>query len=185
MALGYQVFSKGFLQKTSEESQAPSRSDLELLSSNYKSKGEFYKQRLINYLRENYSLYSEYFNTGSGYDVIFPELKAYTSPIYLGRQNSENMNRSYSGNNATSGSVITVTVNPTIGATSFTIPGLVSSSVVLIAVRSGQVKGVTNAATTSTEYLQINGGTCTLPTGDVVGESSTAGVGELFSFTYR
>jgi len=59
MALGYQFFSKGVLQKTSEESNTPSRADLELISNQYKETAEFYKQRLINYLRENYTLYAE------------------------------------------------------------------------------------------------------------------------------
>lgn len=185
MALGYQFFSKGVLQKTAEESNAPSRSDLELISSSYKSTAEFYKQRLINYLRENYTLYSEYFNTGSGYDVIFPELRAFTSPIYLGRSNKDYNNRSFSGNNATGGGTFTVYINPTVGVSSFTIPDVLSTSTILIATRSGQVKGITNATTASTLYLQINGTTCTLPTGDVVGESDTPGQGELFSFTYR
>jgi hypothetical protein len=179
MALGYQFFSKGVLQKTSEESNTPSRGDLELISSSYKSTAEFYKQRMINYLRENYSLYSEYFNTGSGYDVIFPELKAYTCPIYLGRSKQDYGNRSFSGANGNNGSTFTVYVTPADGVSSFNIPEMTASSVVLIATRSGLVKGVTNAATANTMYLQINGTTCTLPTGDIVGS------GEIFSFTYR
>jgi hypothetical protein len=179
MALGYQVFSKGFLQKTSEESQAPSRADLELLESRYKSTAEFYKQRLINYLRENFSLYSAYYNTGSGYDVIFPELKAYTCPIYLGNDQPGYGNTRYSGNNTTGGSPITLEITPGAGLSSFTITGLPSDGVVIIATRSGMVKGITIAATTNTLYLQINGTTCTLPTGDVTQ------AGELFTFTYR
>lgn len=185
MALGYQFFSKGVLQKTAEESNTPSRADLELIASQYKSTAEFYKQRMIDYLRENYTLYSEYFNTGAGYDVIFPELKAYTCPIYLGSNKSSYANRSFSGNNRTGGSALTVSINPTPGVSSFTIPSMDSSAIILIAVRSGLVKGITNSPTSSTLYLQINGTTCTLPTGDVVGESDTPGVGELFSFTYR
>jgi len=179
MALGYQFFSKGVLQKTAEESNAPSRGDLELIASSYKSTAEFYKQRMINYLRENYTMYSEYFSTGAGYDVIFPELRGYTSPIYLGRNISDFKNRSFSGNNATNGSTFTVYITPTVGVSSFTIPDMTASSTVLIATRSGLVKGVTNAATANTLYLQINSTTCTLPTGDVVG------VDEIFSFTYR
>lgn len=49
MALGYQFFSKGVLQKTADESNAPSRADLELISNGYKQTAEFYKQRLVNY----------------------------------------------------------------------------------------------------------------------------------------
>ena len=42
MVMGFQLFSKGFLQKTSEESSAPSRSDLELIENKYKSMAEYY-----------------------------------------------------------------------------------------------------------------------------------------------
>lgn len=178
IALGYQLFSKGFLQKTAEETTAPSRADLELLASGYKSDGEFYKQRLIDYLRENYSLYQEYWNFTAGLDTIFPELKAYTCGIWLGSDKSEYGNRTFSGNNS-NGATATIQITPTAGVSSFTITGLPSSAVVIIATRSGLVKGITNAATTNTMYLQINGSTCTLPTGDVVGS------GELFTFTYR
>ena len=45
--LGYQFFSKGILQKTSEESNTPSRADLELIGNEYKKTAEFYKQRLL------------------------------------------------------------------------------------------------------------------------------------------
>lgn len=179
MALGYQLFSKGFLQKTSEESTTPSRGDLELLASGYKSDGEFYKQRLINYLRENYSLYAEYWNFTAGLDTIFPELKAYTSPIWLGSSSKcDSGDRSFSGNNS-NGATATIQYESATGVSSFTIPGLPSSAVIIIAVRSGNPKGITTSATTNTMYLQINGSAVTLPTGDVTG------AGELFIFVYR
>lgn len=178
MALGYQLFSKGVLQHSSEDGQAPSRADLELISDNYKSEAEFYKQRLIDYLRENYSLYNEYWNFTAGLDTIFPELKAYTCPIWLGSDKSEYSNRTFSGNNA-NGATATIEVTPNTGVSSFTITGLPTSAVVIIATRSGLVKGITTSATTNSMYLQINGSTCTLPTGDVTG------TGELFTFTYR
>lgn len=179
MALGYQFFAKGVLQKTSEESQTPSRGDLELIASSYKQTAEFYKQRMIDYLRENYTLYSEYFNTGSGYDTIFPELKAYTCPIWLGGEKADYANRSFSGNNVVSSGTTTLYITPGTGVTSFTITGLPSGPVILIATRSGMVKGITTIATANTMYLQINGSVCTLPTGDITGD------GELFTFTYR
>jgi len=179
MSLGYQVFSKGFLQKTAEESQAPSRADLELLENSYKQRGEFYKQRMIDYLRQNYTLYSDYYNTGSGYDVIFPELKAYTCPIYLGGKASDYGNRSFSGNNTTTGRPTTVQITPGTGVSTFQITGMSADSVVIIATRSGAVKGITTIATSNTLYLQINGTTVTLPTGDITG------AGELFTFTFR
>ena len=80
----YQFFSKGLMQKTAEESISPSKGNLELIQRTYMSNGEFYKQRLIDYLRENSELYETYLNYGSGLDVIAPQLQSYTSPIFLG-----------------------------------------------------------------------------------------------------
>ena len=175
--LGYQFFSKGIFQKTAEESNAPSRSDLELISNQYKQTAEFYKLRLVQYLRENYLSYIEYFNPGSGFDVIFPETKAYTSPIYLGGSYAEDMSKAFSNTSSVS-TPTTVYVTPSAGVSTFTVSQL-NNSVVLIATRSGSVKGVTNAATANTLYLQINNTTVTLPTGDVTQAN------ELFSLTYR
>lgn len=180
MALGYQFFSKGVLQKTSEESNTPSRGDLELISSSYKSTAEFYKQRMIDYLRQNYALYAEYYNMAGGYDVIYPERKAYTSPIWLGggQDCGDWGSPSLSGANSAGGTTVTVQVTPAVGVSTFTIPGVIGTSVVLVAIRGGLGKGMTTAATSNTEYLQINGATVTLPTGDLTN-------GELFIFTYR
>lgn len=178
MALGYQFFSKGVLQKTSEESQTPGRSDLELISSSYKQTAEFYKQRIIGYLQQNYTLYTEYFQPGSGFDVIFPEKKAYTCPIYLGGSYLPSDSKSF-GNNSSSGAISVVTYTPTAGVSSFTVSQFTNSTTVLVAVRAGQVKAVTGSATSNPDYLQINGSTVTLPTGDVTG------TGEVFIFTYR
>jgi hypothetical protein len=173
--LGYQFFSKGILQKTSEESNAPSRADLELIGNEYKKTAEFYKQRLINYLRENYLLYSQYFNPASGLDVIFPELKAYTSPIYLG--NVVDGVRVFS-NNATTDGATTIYHTPAAGDNSFSVGGL-TNKVVLIATRSGLVKGITNLPTANPMYLQIVNDVVTLSTGDVTQAA------EIFTFTIR
>lgn len=87
VSTSFQFFSKGVLQKTSEDSSSPSKSQLDLLERKYMSNGEFYKQRLIDYLRENSTMFREYLEIGGGYDVIAPQIQAYTSPIYLGRTN--------------------------------------------------------------------------------------------------
>jgi hypothetical protein len=183
MSLGYQFFSKGVLQKTAEESNTPSRAELESISTQYKMQAEFYKQRMIDYLRQNYTLFSEYYLTGVGLDTIFPETRAYTCPIWLGGVNVPSDSRG-NGMNISSGAANTIWVTPAIGASSFSITGLPGNAVILIVTRSGQVKGVTNAATTNTLYLQINGSVCTLPTGDTV-QDDGFGSGEPFSFIYR
>jgi hypothetical protein len=87
ISTSFQFFSKGVMQKTSEDSSSPSKGQLDLLERKYMSNGEFYKQRLIDYLRENSTMFEEYLTIGGGYDVIAPQIQAYTSPIYLGRTN--------------------------------------------------------------------------------------------------
>lgn len=174
MVMGYQLFSKGFLQKTAEESNTPSRADLELIESKYKSMAEFYNKRLIKYLQENYELYNEYLNPGSGVDVIFPSKQSYSSPIYLG----EYLDKRGSVNSANTLQVATVYYTATGGETSF-IVNAIDGKTVLVAMRSGLGKVITKFATNDTQYIQIVNGTVTLPTGDA------AINGEVFSFVYR
>lgn len=174
MALGYQFFSKGVLQKTAEESNTPSRGDLELISSSYKMTAEFYKQRMINYLRENYVLFAEYINPGNGLDTIFPEKKAYTCPVYLG-DSGDYQPRTLNG--SSSGS-FTVYIEPDAGVSTFTVPEI-AGKIIISASRSGLIKGVTTDVTANTLWLQISGVTVTLPTGDLTQD------GEVFSITYR
>ena len=174
MTMGYQLFSKGFLQKTSEESNTPSRSDLELLEQKYQSMAEFYNKRMIKYLQENYELYDEYLNPASGVDVIFPTKQGYTCPIFIG----DYKDRSYSLNSANSTKVNAVYYTATAGQTTFIVAEL-DGKTVLVAMRSGLGKIVTTSPTADTQYLQIVNGTVTLPSGDVTM------AGEVFSFVYR
>jgi len=174
MTMGFQLFSKGFLQKTSEESNTPSRADLELLESKYLAMAEFYKTRMIKYLQENYELYDEYLNPASGVDVIFPTKQGYTCPIFIG----DYKDRSYSLNSANSTKVNAVYYTATAGQTTFIVAEL-DGKTVLVAMRSGLGKIVTTSPTADTQYLQIVNGTVTLPTGDVTM------AGEVFSFVYR
>jgi hypothetical protein len=174
MVMGYQLFSKGFLQKTSEESNAPSRADLELLESKYKSMAEFYNKRLIKYLQENYELYDEYLNPDSGVDVIFPTKQGYSCPIYIGDMRNERIGLS----SASPRNIETVYYTATGGETTFTL-SVLNERTVLVAMRSGLGKIVTTFPTNNTQYIQIVNSRVTLPTGDV------AVAGEVFSFVYR
>lgn len=176
MVMGYQLFSKGFLQKTSEESNTPSRGDLELLEQKYKSMAEFYNTRMISYLKENYTLYSEYLNYGMGLDVIFPEDKAYTCPIYLG--GSERRNARYVNSSSTTPTPLIATYIATAGQTTFTIVAM-SGRTTYFASRGGLSKSITTSPTSNTQYLQINSGVIALPTGDI------AMAGEVFTFLYQ
>jgi hypothetical protein len=180
MSMGYQLFSKGFLQKTSDDSVTPSRADLELIEQKYKSMAEFYSNRMVKYLQENYTLYSEYLNYGMGLDVIFPEKKVYTSPIYLG--GADENRRTWLNQSISSGSSNLVTqvayYTATANQTTFQVTSLIGKTVVS-AFRSGLNKVIVTTTTNDTGKLQIVNGTVTLPTGDVTI------AGELFTFLYN
>jgi hypothetical protein len=84
MGLSYQFYNKGLLRKTGENTENPSMQDMIDVANRYKTRAEFYKQRLIKYLKEYSTTYPEYLNPGSGVDAIHPENDAYTTSIWLG-----------------------------------------------------------------------------------------------------
>lgn len=81
--LSYQYYNKGLLRKTGDNFESPSMQDMIDIANRFKSRAEFYKQRLIMYLKQNFGLYPEY-NTNTGYDSMIPENGAYTTTIWLG-----------------------------------------------------------------------------------------------------
>jgi len=159
-----------------DDSVTPSRADLELIEQKYKSMAEFYSNRMVKYLQENYKLYYEYLNYGMGLDVIFPEDKAYTCPIYLG--GAERMNPRYVNSYSTTPSPLIATYVATGGETNFTIVAMIGRTT-YFASRGGLSKSITPSPTSDTQYLQITSGIVTLPTGDV------ASAGEVFTFLYQ
>lgn len=177
MTMGYQLFSKGFLIKTAEESNPPSQKDLELIEQKYKSMAEFYNARMVGYLQENYIKYYEYLNPDMGLDVIFPKVDSYSCPIFIGNM-YDRRNASYV--NSSSASISTESVNyvATAGQTTFTISNLIGKTLIA-AFRSGLNKIITTSPTSDTGSLQIVNGVVTLPTGDVTM------AGEQFTFVYR
>jgi hypothetical protein len=177
MSMGFQLFSKGFLQKTSEDSISPSRKDLELIEEKYKSLAEFYKTRMIKYLQENYVKFFEYYNTGSGWDVIEPEDKAYTCPIYLGNTEVPENPRYYSSTSGASYPQIAY-YTATGGESTFNVALLVGRTP-LVATRGGLTKVIVTTPTSDTGKIQIVNGVVTLPTGDI------AMANELFTFLYN
>ena len=84
MGLSYQFYNKGLLRKSGENTENPSMQDLIDVANRYRARAEFYRQRMIKYLKQNNTLYSEYLNFGSGIDSIRPENDGYTTSIYLG-----------------------------------------------------------------------------------------------------
>ena len=82
----YKIANKGLVRNDGEHSDAADARALNVVYERYKDKGEWYTQRLIDYLCENETDYPNYQNPGSGTDVIQPERESYTSSIYLGRR---------------------------------------------------------------------------------------------------
>lgn len=86
MGLNYQFYTKGAVQKTGENTTQPSMQELIDISDRYKARAEFYKERMIKYLRQvtsNSGLFPQYLNPGSGVDTLVPERSGYTISIVL------------------------------------------------------------------------------------------------------
>lgn len=82
--LSFQFYNKGLIRKSSENTDVPSMQDLIDIANRYRARAEFYKQRLIKYLKQNQTLYPLYLNFGSGIDAIHPDNDAYRASIWLG-----------------------------------------------------------------------------------------------------
>jgi hypothetical protein len=177
--LVYQFHAKGILQKKSEEDVTPGRTDIEYISQHYQDKAEFYKKRLIDFLKTNANLYYQYEFPGSSYDTIRPENTAYQCPIYIGGDvKSCGSTTSGTPSNFSNGMVQYVSIKPAANLTTFEVEQL-SGRFVLAAFRNGWDKDVVTETTTSMDELQIVGSTVTLPTNDVTNGT------ERFKFIYK
>ena len=84
--LSFQFYNKGVVRKSSDNTDMPSIQDIISVANRYKARAEFYKQRLVKYLRQSSSTtkFPQYNNPGNGVDTIFPDKEAYTTTIWLG-----------------------------------------------------------------------------------------------------
>lgn len=83
--LNYQFWNKGLAQKTTENSNTPSMTEMFAIMSRYKNRAEHYAKRCRMYLIQNAgALFPEYNRYVAGIDVVPPALNTFTSPIYLG-----------------------------------------------------------------------------------------------------
>jgi hypothetical protein len=72
------------------------------VANRYRARAEFYKERMIKYLKEYEQLYFEYLNFGSGIDAIRPENNGYSASIWLGDNDccdGKTLSEKYQGNN--------------------------------------------------------------------------------------
>jgi hypothetical protein len=102
MGLSYQFYNKGLLRKSGDNTENPSMQDMIDVANRYRARAEFYKERMIKYLKQNQQLYFEYLNFGSGIDTIRPEQNGYSASIWLGDSDccdNRTLSEKYQGNN--------------------------------------------------------------------------------------
>ena len=81
--LRHKVQNGNIVSRTSEDASAISRQEAQDLREEVRNTGEFYLERLINYLKHNLSLYPEY-NTNTGHETS-PDRNAFYSSMNLER----------------------------------------------------------------------------------------------------
>jgi hypothetical protein len=87
VGLSYQFYNKGLIRKTSDNTDTPSMQDIIDVANRYRTRAEFYTERLIKHLKQVSSTttkFHEYVNYGSGVDIVKPERDAYKASIWLG-----------------------------------------------------------------------------------------------------
>jgi hypothetical protein len=100
MGLSYQFYNKGLLRKSGDNTENPSMQDMIDVANRYRTRAEFYKQRIIKYLRQNNTMFPEYLNFTSGIDTIVPDLEGYSASLYLeddGCYENKNLSQKYQG----------------------------------------------------------------------------------------
>lgn len=161
--MGFQLFSKGFLQKHADNSVVPIKKDLDYVETYYKQIAENYKQRMIDYLKANYTKFQEYADPGCGWDVVNPVSGGYECPIYIGDEKNcvtktESV-KEYSH-------PVKSTYKATGGETSFVPYPSIEGKTILMASRANRLAEVVTEETTDTNELQADGQTIYLPSGD-------------------
>ena len=82
--LTYQLYNKGLVRKSSDNTINPDVQEIINEVNRYKKKADFYGQKLADYLLQNYNLFTEYTSPGSGVDTILPDTNAYDTTFFMG-----------------------------------------------------------------------------------------------------
>lgn len=85
--ISFQTWNKGVVRKQGVDTDLPTMTELIDISNRHKNKGEAYANRITTFLLDQsgrLQKYPEYINPGSTVDTITPEMRNFTSPIYLG-----------------------------------------------------------------------------------------------------
>ena len=87
----YRYTNKGIVEKTGENSQQTSSSDIKFLVDTHKNLGEALAKRLIDYIRLHPTDYPTYY-TASADRLVSPKRRAFDCPIFLPDKNNEELN---------------------------------------------------------------------------------------------
>lgn len=85
--ISYQFWNKGVVRKQGQDTDLPTMSELVDISNRYKSRAEYYANRMKLFIIDQSSRlgkYQEYTHPGSTVDTITPEQRNFTMPVYLG-----------------------------------------------------------------------------------------------------
>jgi hypothetical protein len=95
MGLNFQFYTKGVVQKTGENTQQPTMSDLLDVADRYKSRAEFYSERLIKHLRYEVSTNNKFpqYLENYTFEQMKPAQNGYTCSIDLGNGYPRHMTR--------------------------------------------------------------------------------------------
>lgn len=83
----FQLWNKGMARKQGENTELPSMTEIMTVASGYKTRGEYYANRMKLYLLDQSSRqgkFPEYTQPGSQVDTVTPEMRNYKIPIWLG-----------------------------------------------------------------------------------------------------
>lgn len=89
ITMSYQIWNKGVVRKLGQDTELPSKTELDAVSDIYKNRAEFYANRLkLFVIQYAPTKYKEYLNPGSTIDTIIPKQESFTMPVYLGDEQS-------------------------------------------------------------------------------------------------
>lgn len=88
--LGLKFHQKGVGEMSSENEKPKDFEEIKYYSTDLRNIGEYYIQRLVNFLKANYTLYQDYAQPGSGWDIIQPrKSSSYFGGMHLPRFDME------------------------------------------------------------------------------------------------
>lgn len=87
-SMSFQLVNKGIVTRNSEFQSPADINAITSLMNAWKDRGEYYSERLTNYLIQNSSLYPLYLNPGSQTDTIHPKQSRLFGGMYLGEDDT-------------------------------------------------------------------------------------------------